>query len=259
MPANGISARIWQPLAAAATFIVGWEFLVRALSLPQYLLPAPSTIVHDAAQSLPRLLENAASTGGVMLLGYAIAILLSIPLALAIASFPFLERTVYPWLLVLQMIPKVAIAPLFIVWFGFGLAPRLLIVFLLSFFPILINGISGFRSLDKDVLNLVRSTGASGSLVFWRVTLPNALPQIFTGLKVGAAVAATAAIIGEFVASDNGLGYLLLEFNGQLETGKVFAAIVILSAIGVALYYTVEISERLIIPWHSITRPKFDI
>lgn len=252
-------AKLWQPLAAAVVVIGGWELVVRAFSLPQYLLPAPSTIVHDAAQSLPRLLENAASTGGVMVVGFVVAILLSIPLALAIASSPFLERTVYPWLLFLQMVPKIAIAPLFIVWFGFGIAPRLLVVFLLSFFPILINGIAGFRSLDNDVINLVKTTGAKGPTVFWRVTLPNALPQIFTGLKVGATVAATAAIIGEFVASDNGLGYLLLEYNGQLETGKVFAAIVILSAMGVALYYAVELFERIVIPWHSSTRPKFDL
>lgn len=254
-----VGAGFWQPIVTAVVVIGGWELAVRGFSLPEYLLPAPSTIVEEAAESLPRLLENAASTGGVMVAGFLIAVVLSIPLALAIASFPFLERTVYPWLLFMQMVPKIAVAPLFIVWFGFGIAPRLLIVFLLSFFPILINGISGFRSLDKDVINLVKTTGATGSVVFWRVTLPNALPHIFTGLKIGAAVAAIAAIIGEFVASDNGLGYLLLEYNGQLETAKVFSAIILLSAMGVALYYAVELSERVIIPWHTSARPKFDM
>jgi NitT/TauT family transport system permease protein len=251
--------RLWQPVLAAILIVGAWELAVRGFSLPQYILPAPSTIIHDGAGSLTRLLENAASTGGVMVAGFLIAILLGIPLALAVASFPFLERTVYPWLLMLQMVPKVAVAPLFIVWFGFGIAPRLLVVFLLSFFPVLINGIAGFRSLDKNIINLVKTTGASGSVVFWRVTLPSALPQIFTGLKVGATVAATAAIIGEFVASDNGLGYLLLEYNGQLETAKVFAAIAMLSAMGIALYYAVELSERLIIPWHHSARPRFDL
>ncbi len=155
-----------------------------------------------------------------------------------------------PVIVFLQIIPKIAIAPLFIIWFGFGFTPKVLLVFLLSFFPIVVASIAGFKSADRDVMDFARTTGASGLRMFLKISLPQALPQIFTGLKVGAALAATAAVVAEFVASDKGLGYLLLQYNGQLDTPMVFAIIVLLSLIGLAVYYAVEIIERIAIPWH---------
>jgi NitT/TauT family transport system permease protein len=150
----------------------------------------------------------------------------------------------------LQIVPKIAIAPLFIIWFGFGFTPKLLLVFLLSFFPIVVSSIAGFKAADRDVMDFARTTGAGRARMFFKIQLPQALPQIFTGLKVGAALAATAAVVAEFVASDKGLGYLLLQYNGQLDTPMVFATIVVLSLIGLAVYYAVEIVERIAIPWH---------
>jgi NitT/TauT family transport system permease protein len=161
-----------------------------------------------------------------------------------------MERSVYPVIVFLQIIPKIAIAPLFIIWFGFGFTPKLLLVFLLSFFPIVVSSIAGFKSADRDVMDFARTTGAGSWKLFLKIRLPQALPHIFTGLKVGAALAATAAVVAEFVASDRGLGYLLLQYNGQLDTPMVFAIIVLLSLIGVSVYYAVEIIEKLAIPWH---------
>jgi NitT/TauT family transport system permease protein len=154
----------------------------------------------------------------------------------------------------LQIVPKIAIAPLFIIWFGFGFMPKLLLVFLLSFFPIVVSSIAGFKSVDPDVMDLARSTGAGAWRLFAKIRLPQALPDIFTGLKVGAALAATAAVVAEFVASNKGLGYLLLEYNGNLETPMVFAVIIVLSLIGLAIYYAVEFLERITIPWHVSQR-----
>ena len=185
-----------------------------------------------------------------ILAGYALAVVVSIPLALAVAYSRFMEQAVYPVIVFLQIVPKIAIAPLFIIWFGFGFTPKLLLVFLLSFFPIVVSSIAGFKSADRDVMDFARTTGASGLRMFMKISLPQALPHIFTGLKVGAALAATAAVVAEFVASDKGLGYLLLQYNGQLDTPMVFATIVILSLIGLAVYYAVEIVERLAVPWH---------
>jgi len=150
----------------------------------------------------------------------------------------------------LQIIPKIAVAPLFIIWFGFGFTPKLLLVFLLSFFPIVVASIVGFKSLDPDIMDFARTTGAGGWRLFAKIRLPQALPHIFTGLKVGAALSATAAVVAEFVASDKGLGYLLLQYNGNLETPMVFAIVVLLSLIGLAVYYVVEFLERFAIPWH---------
>ena len=182
--------------------------------------------------------------------GYLLAIVVSIPLALAVAYSRFVENAIYPVVVFLQIIPKIAIAPLFIIWFGFGFTPKLLLVFLLSFFPIVVASIAGFKSVDPEIMDFARTTGAGSWKMFAKIRLPQALPDIFTGLKVGAALSATAAVVAEFVASDRGLGYLLLQYNGNLDTPMVFAIIVLLSLIGLAVYYVVEIIERITIPWH---------
>jgi NitT/TauT family transport system permease protein len=168
----------------------------------------------------------------------------SIPLALWIAYSRFMENAIYPVIVFLQIIPKIAVAPLFIIWFGFGFAPKLLVVFLLSFFPIIVSSIAGFKSVDPDIMDFARTTGASQWKMFAMIRLPQALPHIFTGLKVA-----------EFVASDKGLGYLLLQYNGNLDTPMVFATIILLSIIGLAVYYAVELIERFTIPWHVSQQP----
>jgi NitT/TauT family transport system permease protein len=164
------------------------------------------------------------------------------------------ERTIYPLIVFLQIVPKIAIAPLFIIWFGFGFTPKLLLVFLLSFFPIVVAAIAGFKSIDEETMELARSTGASEWMIFRKIRLPHAMPSIFTGLKVAAALSSTAAVVAEFVASDKGLGYLLLQYNGDLETPMVFATIIVLSVVGLIVYYLVELIEKLAIPWHVSQR-----
>lgn len=196
------------------------------------------------------VLANAWVTTKEILIGFAVAVVVSVPLALGIAYSRMMENAVYPVVVFLQIIPKIAIAPLFIIWFGFGSTPKVLIVFLLTFFPVVVASIAGFKSADPDIMDFARTTGASRWKMFLRIRLPQALPHIFTGLKVGAALASTAAVVAEFVASDRGLGYLLLQYNGNLDTPMVFAVIVLLSLIGLAIYYAVEIAERFTIPWH---------
>lgn len=236
-------------LVFVALFAV-WEILVALLDAPVYILPAPSDVWAGFMTQPGRMLENAYVTVRIIVVGYAVAILVSIPLALLIAFSRFVQTTLYPLLVVFQIIPKIAIAPLFIVWFGFGFMPKIMLVFLLSFFPIVISAIAGFRSLDDEIEDFARSTGASAWRMFVKIRLPNSLPSIFTGLKVGAAMAATAAVVAEFVGSDAGLGYLILEYNGFIETAKVFAAVILLSVAGLLIYYLVEVVERLAIPWH---------
>ena len=229
---------------------VAWEVAVRLTGVKEYLLPPPSKVWTEFWKRHDIVAGGAWVTTREILAGYALAVVVSIPLALAVAYSRFMEQAVYPVIVFLQIVPKIAIAPLFIIWFGFGFMPKLLLVFLLSFFPIVVASIAGFKSADRDVMDFARTTGAGGIRMFFKIQLPQALPHIFTGLKVGAALAATAAVVAEFVASDRGLGYLLLQYNGQLDTPMVFATIVILSLIGLAVYYAVEIVERLAIPWH---------
>jgi NitT/TauT family transport system permease protein len=244
-------------LAGARRLLVGflvlflvWEIGVRLFGVPGYVLPPPSKIFTDLMARSGRILQNSLITAQEIVAGYLLAVLVSIPLAMGLAYSRFLEATVYPLIVFFQIVPKIAIAPLFIIWFGFGFIPKLLLVFLLSFFPIVVSSMAGFKSVDPEIMDLARSTGASPWLMFRKIRLPQALPSIFTGLKVAAALSATAAVVAEFVASDRGLGYLLLEFNGDLNTSMVFATIIVLSLLGLVVYYAVECLERLIIPWH---------
>jgi NitT/TauT family transport system permease protein len=241
--------RVGALLVFAVLFLL-WEFAVHLFGIKEYLLPPPSKVWTEFLKRYTIVMPSAWVTLQEIVAGYLLAIVVSIPLALAVAYSRFMEQAVYPVIVFLQIIPKIAIAPLFIIWFGFGFTPKLLLVFLLSFFPIVVSSLAGFKSADRDVMDFARTTGASSWRLFFKIRLPQALPQIFTGLKVGAALAATAAVVAEFVASDKGLGYLLLQYNGNIDTPMVFATIVLLSLLGLAVYYVVEIIERLAIPWH---------
>jgi NitT/TauT family transport system permease protein len=242
-------------IVAFVALFVAWEFAVRVTGIKEYLLPPPSRVYAEFVKRFDPVMASAWVTTREIVAGYLLAIVVSVPLALWIAYSRFMENAIYPVIVFLQIIPKIAVAPLFIIWFGFGFAPKLLVVFLLSFFPIVVSSIAGFKSVDPDIMDFARTTGASQWKMFAMIRLPQALPQIFTGLKVGAALAATAAVVAEFVASDKGLGYLLLQYNGNLDTPMVFATIILLSIIGLAVYYVVELIERFTIPWHVSQQP----
>jgi NitT/TauT family transport system permease protein len=235
-------------------FLVLWQVAVRVLDVPVYILPSPLMIVTDAGAKWRGLSNAAYYTAQPMLLGYAIAVVAGVLIALAIAFSRTTQAVAYPLLVFLQIVPKIAVAPLFIIWFGFGLTPKVLLVFLLSFFPIVVAAITAFRSIEPEIMELARSTGAGRLRTFRMVQLPHALPALFGGFKVAAALAATAAVVAEFVASDRGLGYLLMSYNGNLDTPGSFAAILVLSVMGLALYGAVELIEAWALPWHVSRR-----
>jgi NitT/TauT family transport system permease protein len=257
---RGASLGAWlkrraAPLIVFALLFLLWEGAVHLTGIKEYLLPPPSKVWADFLKRYPTVMDGAWVTTQEIIAGYLLAVVVSIPLAMTVAYSRFVENAIYPVVVFLQIIPKIAIAPLFIIWFGFGFTPKLLLVFLLSFFPIVVASIAGFKSVDPEIMDFARTTGAGSWKMFAKIRLPQALPDIFTGLKVGAALSATAAVVAEFVASDRGLGYLLLQYNGNLETPMVFAVIVLLSLIGLAVYYVVEIIERITIPWHVSQQP----
>lgn len=243
-----------QFLISFIVLFVVWEAAVYVFDVKSYLLPPPSLIWEDFSGRWRYVLDNTWVTTSEIVVGYLIAIAVSVPLAVFVAYFPTMERTIYPIIVFLQIIPKIAIAPLFIIWFGFGFTPKILLVFLLSFFPIVVSSIAGFKSIDEETMELAKSTGASPWMIFRKIRFPHALPAIFTGLKVSAALASTAAVVAEFVASDKGLGYLLLRYNGDIETPMVFATIMVLSIVGLIVYYAVEYIEKISIPWHVSQR-----
>ena len=195
------------------------------------------------------LWRNAGVTITEVVLGFGISIVIAIPLGLLIALSRLAKQIVYPPIIFMQLIPKIAIAPLFIVWLGLGIESKVLLTLLLTFFPLLISSISGFQILDDRLLYLTRSMGASRWQTFRYLRFPAALPVIFSGLKTSATIAVTAAIVAEFVGANTGLGYVLVRATSNLDTTLVFAVLVVLTVIGIALNYIVEFAEWLLTPW----------
>jgi NitT/TauT family transport system permease protein len=246
------------PFVGILVFLAVWEVGVNIFKAPAYLLPAPSAIFHTCVAEFPRLAAHGWVTLYEMLLGYALAVAVAIPLAIAITSSERFDRFTMPTLLFFQVVPKVAIAPLFLVWFGVGALPKVLVAFLISFFPIVIDAAVGLRSMSAEMRDLARSMGATRMQVFARFRLPTSLPYLFSGLKVAATLAVAGAVVGEFVGADKGLGYLLLVTNSNLETALMFATLFALTIIGLAFFYAVELLEALLIPWHVTHRVRED-
>lgn len=246
------------PFAGILAFLALWELAVAVLKVPAYLLPPPTEIVRVFINDFAKLAFHGWVTAYEMLLGYALAVGIGIPLAIAITSSERFDRFVMPQMLFFQVVPKVAIAPLFLVWFGVGALPKVLVAFLISFFPIVIDAAVGLRSMSTEMRDLARSMGATRMQVFARFRLPTSLPYLFSGLKVAATLAVAGAVVGEFVGADKGLGYLLLVTNSNLETALMFATLFALTIIGLLFFYAVELLESLLIPWHVTHRVRED-
>src|SRR6516165_11822185 len=244
---------LWTLLSFAIVF-VAWELTVRLFALPEYLLPGPEPVLVALAQNIRTLAVQSLWTAGTVLAGFLVAAAVAIPLAMLIVISPVLERLLYPPMVATQSIPKIALAPLFIVWFGFGVAPKVAVAFLIAFFPIVIDTIVGLRSIDPAMLQLARSMGAPPHRTFIKMRLPHALPAIFGGLKVASSLAVVGALTGEFVGSDKGLGYMLVQASGNLNTSLLFATLVVLSTLAMAFFYLIEVLERIAIPWHASQR-----
>jgi NitT/TauT family transport system permease protein len=238
---------IVYPVLAMALLLIVWEWLVRALGIPEYILPAPSAIFATTVHRMPILLEHGWISAREVLLGYLLSIAVGVPLALAIFLWRPFARTVYPLLVSSQAVPKTAVAPLFVVWFGFGLLPKVLIAFLVAFFPIVISTVVGLSAIEKEKIYLARSMGMDGLATFIRIRLPSALPSIFGGLKIAITLAVVGAVVGEFVGAEAGLGYLLMSANGSMDTPLLFAGLVGLTLIGIVFFMAVELAERLLL------------
>jgi NitT/TauT family transport system permease protein len=237
------------PVLTFVVLIVLWDVLVAVFRVPDYLVPAPQAVIPKLYQARQALWQNTLTTLREIVIGFAITVVLSIPMGLVIALSLVARRIAYPVLVFIQLVPKIAVAPLFLVWFGFGIQSKVLLTVLLSFFPLLLASIAGFQALDTRLLYLTRSMGASAWQTFWHVRFPSALHVIFAGLKTTATIAATAAIVAEFVGSNAGLGYQLLVATGVLDTPLIFAILLILTVIGIGLNYLIEAAAYFAMPW----------
>jgi len=245
----GLLAVITYPLVTFGLLLIAWQFLVRAFGVPEYILPVPTEFMAKLVQARGLIWQHTLVTAQEILLGFFFATLISVPLGFLIVSIRLLELSLYPLIVFFQLVPKIAVAPLFVVWFGFGPFPKVLFTFLLCFFPTLVASMAGFRALDERILYLTRSMGASWWQTFRYIRLPSALGYIFSGLKVSIVFSATGAIVAEFVGANAGLGYLLLRATSYLDMPLIFASLVALSVVGIVFSYGVQALESLLMPW----------
>lgn len=237
--------------AAFAVLVVGaWALIKAVTEIPDTSLPAPAQVLDALVDQRGLLAENAWVTLQEVLIGFSAAVALGIGLAVAIHASRIVERAVYPWLVVSQMVPIVAVAPIFVIWTGFDLRPKIMVIALVAFFPVAVSTIDGLKAADRELLDLLRTLGASRWRRFRMARVPAALPFVFGGLKVAAALAVVGAVFGEWVGSSAGLGHLILVFNNQVATADMFAAIAVLALIGIALFGAVLLLERLLLPWY---------
>jgi NitT/TauT family transport system permease protein len=249
-----ITSPTLRPVWLVLLLILGWDLTIRVFKIPPYLIPNPASVGKQLVVEWPMLLRETLPTLYATLGGFALSALIGVPIAMWIAYSRVVESFVYPLLVFSQSIPKVAIAPLFVVWFGFGIVPKVIVAFLLGFFPVVVSTVQGFKSVEGDVIDLARSMGANPFKIFLKFRLPHAMPSIFSGLKVSVTLAVVGAVVGEFVGSNSGLGYVLQKANGTFDLPLMFAALVILSMIGVLLFLAIELVERWLMPWHASQR-----
>ena len=242
------------PAAAIVLVLAVWESLTRLGAAPSYALPAPTEVAVALVQQWPMLMSNAVSTTVASVSGFALSVVVGIALAVLISSSRIFEKSLYPLLVGSQAIPKLALAPLFVVWFGFGLLPKVIMTFLIAVFPIVVSTVQGIASVETELEFLSRSMGLSPYRTFRMIRLYRALPSIFAGLKVAITLAVVGAVVGEFVGSDRGLGTLLLRAIGVVNTPLLFAGLIVLTVLAVVLFGLIELLERFAIPWHVSQR-----
>jgi NitT/TauT family transport system permease protein len=239
--------RVVESLAAPALILIllaAWQVGVPLLGLSAFVLPTPTQILERIGADFSLLATHSLVTLIETIAGFAIAAITGIGTAFAIFYSRIFERAFYPLLVAMQTVPKVALAPLLVLYLGYDFAPKCFLAFLLAYFPIVIATVVGLQSLDKSMVDLVRSMGANEWQTFFKIRLPAALPSIFGGLKVGVSLAVIGAVIGEYVAAERGLGYLQLQASSQFDTTLNFAALVIIAVLGVVTFWGIEILEK---------------
>lgn len=254
MKATSFIVRAILPFAGAIIFVLTWEAAVRMAHVRPVFFPAPSLIIAEISKDPIWFAQQAAYTIGITLMGFALATVVGILFAIIIVEWSFLDRMLFPLFIALNSVPKVAIAPLFIIWFGTGATPKVAIAFLIAVFAVVIGTALGLRSVSPDQIDLGRALRGSRLKVLLRIKMYCALPHIFASLKVAMSLALVGAIVGEFVSSQQGLGFVILTAQGSFDTPRVFAAILILSILGVVLIGILDVAERLALPWHVSSR-----
>jgi putative hydroxymethylpyrimidine transport system permease protein len=241
--------RLW-PLALLTAAVGVWELVVRAAHVPDYLLPAPSAVASALGSDAGLLTDATLVTLRELVLGYLLAVAVALALAVLLHFSDALRRALLPILVLSQTVPTVLLAPVLAIVFGYGITPKLAVVAIVCFFPIVVNAVDGLRSTDAELVQMMRTLHGSRLAIFRRVEVPGALPAIFSGARVAATYAAVGAVFGEWAGSSAGLGFVMLQAQPALLTARIFAAVLILCVLALGLYAVVSLAERLFVPWN---------
>lgn len=242
---------VLPPLALLLAVIALWELAIRFLKVSAFVVPAPSGVARALVEKGWMLLDASRITAVEIASGFVLSAVVGIAVALTIVRFERFGRALYPLVVLFQTVPKVALAPIFILWFGYDLAPKVVLIVVIAFFPVAIDMMHGLQSVEPGFIALMRSVGARRSEILFRVQIPYSLPHLMAGLKVAVTLSVIGAIVGEFAGASEGLGYVIQLASNQLDTGLVFAALLVVSILGVVFYYAIEFAERLLVPWSS--------
>jgi NitT/TauT family transport system permease protein len=240
-------------LVLAGSLLI-WELVARLFHIREFLLPAPTVVIGELIRNPSLYAMHTAATLRVTLAGFGIAVVLGMLLAVMIVHSRIMEHTLYTLLVALNSLPKVALAPLFVIWLGTGSPSKITVAVTIAIFPIVIDTALGLRSIEPDVINMARVMRASRWEILRRIRFPHALPSIFAGSKVAVSLALVGTIVGEFVAGGAGLGSAILTAQGTFDSAQVFAAILLLGVIGTILFYSIDFIERWLLPWHTSQR-----
>jgi NitT/TauT family transport system permease protein len=244
-----VAADIAQPVGALIVFILLWELICRAFSVPAYLVPAPSAIWTDTWKLAGQVWMHTVATTQTTLLGFLASLIISLPLAVLLTASPMIANAIYPLLVLTQSIPKVALAPILVVIFGSNELPRVVVTFLVAFFPLVLSIAAGITSVPPELIELGRACRASRWRELWRIRLPYAVPFIFSGLKAAITLSVVGAVVGEFVNADKGLGYLIVTSTAFFQVPLAWGSLVLLSLLGIILFQAVVIIEQVFFPW----------
>jgi NitT/TauT family transport system permease protein len=246
-----LAHRYLPPALVVVALVLGWNAITDWFAVPPMILPAPLAVLNAGIHYRSLLPDAILTTVTETILGLAVSLAIAVPLAILVVWAPLLRRTIYPVVLAAQSVPKVALAPLFLIWIGYGISSKVVIAASIAFFPIMVNTVTGLTLVEPDLLDMVRVLRASTLQTFVKIRIPTAMPHFFSGTKVAVMLAVIGSVVGEFVGADKGLGYLMMASGSQMNTAMAFVALVILSVTGVVLFGLVELVQRLTCPWST--------
>ena len=237
------ATKAWPSVAVLIGVLVVWEVIVEVRDVSEFVIAKPTEIAQEIVDSQELLIEATWVTTQEILYGFLISVATGVVIAVALTRFDWLHRAVYPLIVLFQVVPKVALAPIFILWFGYGLGPKLLLIVVIAFFPVALNMLVGLKNVDKDLIWLMRSVGSSRSQILTRIQIPTSLPYLFAGMRIAITLSVIGAVVAEFSGAQNGLGFLIQFASTQLDTPLMFAALTLVSLLGLVLYYAISLVE----------------